>query len=174
MFYCSEHNCVTPNVPGAGSSPLVAPLTGPPGLRRRVEQTKPEQQGPLLWGQAGPQQGQPTTASLFKHLTTGMRRIPKPKPSPATSEKMLSSSPASPPVSQWPCLEALIPGGGSRCGMWEVGVAFCTLTGLDKGWRAYSGIRRMPYKLAYKEAYTRQWWRTPLIPALGWQRQADF
>jgi hypothetical protein len=33
----------------------------------------------------------------------------------------------------------------------------------------------LPYQLLIKKMpYSRAWWRTPLIPALGRQRQADF
>lgn len=83
MFYSSEHNCVSPNVPGAGSSPLVVPLTGPPGLRRRVEQTKPDRQGPVCGTKQDPNRANQLLPLLFNTSTAGTGCTTK--PSPATS-----------------------------------------------------------------------------------------
>jgi hypothetical protein len=42
--------------------------------------------------------------------------------------------------------------------------------------RAELNLRNAPTEAhcSKKDEKTRQWWRTPLIPALGRQRQADF
>jgi hypothetical protein len=38
----------------------------------------------------------------------------------------------------------------------------------------YSGYKQKLLKTVTKVTIARQWWHTPLIPALGRQRQADF
>jgi hypothetical protein len=61
-----------------------------------------------------------------------------------------------------------------RAGSREVGGGLVTMTLQERvGWDLEEGPKRQKQKHRLKRG-ARQWWCTPLIPALGKQRQADF